>query len=110
MNPTIQCTSYKFIHNHMLHTETPHLLKAADAALCIGITKSTVYDWIARGYIPCHRFGRTIRIDARDLADVIAKARLNDFATERELAAQNVLLDGAPARTSPTDSKGAVLS
>lgn len=51
----------------MPKNETPRMLKAAEAARCIGVTQSTVYDWIARGYIPCHRFGRTIRISVDDL-------------------------------------------
>ena len=75
----------------MISSTTPRLLKAADAARCLGLTKSTVYDWIARGYLPCHRFGRTIRISVQDLEEYLAKSRLNTLATPRILEAQRQL-------------------
>ncbi len=75
----------------MQHHETPRLITARDAARCLGITKSTVYDWIARGYLPAHRFSRTIRIRLSDLEEHIERSAINDFATAKELVAQEQL-------------------
>ena len=74
-------------HHHMQpHTE-PRMLKADEVARCLGLTRSTVYDWIARGSMPSHRFGRTIRVSSDDLKAYLTRTRMNDFATERELGA-----------------------
>jgi excisionase family DNA binding protein len=71
--------------NHMQPHTLPRMLTTAEAARCIGITKSTAYDWIARGYIPCHRFGRTIRISSADLEAYLSRSRTNNRAVERAL-------------------------
>ena len=82
------------------------MLKVDDVARCLGLTRSTVYDWIARGYLPCHRFGRTIRVSSDDLRTYLAGSRINELATERELRAQEEVgvapkatcLDESPTR------------
>jgi putative molybdopterin biosynthesis protein len=55
----------------------PRLLTAQQAAERLGITKSTVYDWVNRGYIPHHRFGRLVRIDPAELEAYIVRARMD---------------------------------
>lgn len=59
----------------MTTNQTPRLLKAQEAATYLGLAKNTVYDWIQRGYLPHHRFGRTVRIDERDLHAFIDRGR-----------------------------------
>lgn len=66
----------------------PRLITAREAARCIGITKSTFYDWLARGYLPCHRFGRTIRVNTSDLEAYLVRTRMNELATPSILEAQ----------------------
>lgn len=78
-------------------TPSPRLLKASEAARCIGISRKTMYKWIAQGSLPIHRFGRTIRIAKDDLEAHIQRARLNDLATERELAAQKEVMGAVVA-------------
>lgn len=73
---------------HMQPTNKPRFITAHDAARCIGITKSTVYDWIAKGSIPCYRMGRIIRISTADLEAYLAASRMNTLATPKILAAQ----------------------
>lgn len=75
----------------MTPAETPRFLTARDVSRCLGLTKSTVYDWIAHGSLPCHRFGRTIRVAKTDLEAYLARSRMNVLATARELEAQRDL-------------------
>jgi excisionase family DNA binding protein len=70
-------------------TSTPQFITAREAAACIGITKSTMYDWINRGYLPHHRIGRLVRIQRSDLESFIRDTRMNDYAGPRELEAQS---------------------
>jgi excisionase family DNA binding protein len=62
-------------------TTPKRFLTAAEAATCLGLAKSTVYDWIARGHIPCHRFGRTVRISLEDMEAYLEKSY--DAGTDR---------------------------
>ncbi|MFA4955312.1 MAG: helix-turn-helix domain-containing protein [Patescibacteria group bacterium] len=79
----------------MSHDSTPsipRLLTAAQAARCLGFTKSTIYDWLARGYLPYHRLGnRLIRISASDLDAFITKSRINEERFPGTLEAQHEL-------------------
>jgi excisionase family DNA binding protein len=65
----------------------PRFLTAEQAARCVGITKSTMYDWVNRGYIPHHRLGRLVRIQAADLEAFIQGSRFIG-TSEKERQAQ----------------------
>jgi excisionase family DNA binding protein len=83
----------------MSHNDTataPRFLNAREAARCVGISTSTFYDWLARGYLPHHKMGRVIRISADDLEAYIRRTRMNELAGPKELEAQrrvNILPD-----------------
>ncbi|MFA5129807.1 MAG: helix-turn-helix domain-containing protein [Patescibacteria group bacterium] len=53
-------------------------IKVKDAARRIGIRTETMYDWINRGYVPAHRFGRFVRILASDFEEYLNRTRIND--------------------------------
>lgn len=71
--------------------ESPRFISAVEAARRLGIMKSTVYDWIAKGSFPLHRFGRTIRIQTSDLEDFIARTRMNTLAGMKKFEARHSL-------------------
>ncbi|MDD5726380.1 MAG: helix-turn-helix domain-containing protein [Patescibacteria group bacterium] len=93
---------------------SPRLITAREAARCVGITKSTFYDWLARGYLPCHRFGRTIRVNTADLQAYLIRTRMNDLATPRILEAQRtagiVVPDASRQELGPYAGEQAVIN
>lgn len=42
-------------------------LTVDDVAALMQVSNKTVYDWCSRGYLPCLKFGRLVRIDKDDL-------------------------------------------
>ena len=50
-----------------------HLLRAAEAANLLNVSKSKVYQMIKNGIIPCVKFGRSVRIRKQDLKEFIEK-------------------------------------
>ena len=42
-------------------------LTVDDVAALMKVSIKTVYDWCSRGYLPCLKFGRLVRIDKDDL-------------------------------------------
>jgi excisionase family DNA binding protein len=65
--------------SHNNTPRTPRLITAKEAANILSIQKSTFYDWLARGYLPCHRMSRVIRVDKADLDEFLANTRRNEF-------------------------------
>jgi excisionase family DNA binding protein len=51
--------------------EQPHLLSplmtVEDVARFLGVHEKTIYDWAARGWLPCVRVGSRLRFDPRDV-------------------------------------------
>lgn len=73
---------------HSTTTNAPRFLNAREAARYVGISTSTFYDWLARGYLPHHKMGRVIRISSSDLEEFIRRMRLNELSSPQMLAAQ----------------------
>ena len=42
-------------------------LTVDDVAALMQVSNKTVYDWCSKGYLPCLKFGRLVRIDKDDL-------------------------------------------
>ena len=42
-------------------------LTVDDVAALMQVSNKTVYDWCSKGYLPCLKFGRLVRIDKNDL-------------------------------------------
>lgn len=53
----------------------PRLLTRAEAAERLGMSVKSVDRMLRRGDLPAIRFGTAVRIDPRDLEDLIRKAR-----------------------------------
>jgi excisionase family DNA binding protein len=54
--------------------EQPRILwRVAEVAKMLGVSRSTIYAWIARGQIPVTRLGGVIRIPDEALRDLIAQ-------------------------------------
>lgn len=47
----------------------------AQIAQKLGVAKSALYEWLARGDIAYHRFGRIIRISTADVEDYLSRTR-----------------------------------
>ena len=43
------------------------LMTVSDVARFLGLHEKTVYEWAARGRLPCVRIGSRIRFDPRDI-------------------------------------------
>lgn len=43
------------------------MVTAAGAAEMLGLSKRQVYDYAAKGQLPCYRFGSAVRFDAADI-------------------------------------------
>lgn len=54
----------------------------AEAARYLGITPRTLYRFINEGQVPAYKFGRVIRLRARDLDDFIGRARIQPGSLE----------------------------
>ena len=39
------------------------------------VSRSTLYEWLAKGELPCYRLGRIIRIRESDLAEFLERRR-----------------------------------
>lgn len=48
-------------------TGMPRLLTVSDVAVFLQVHEKTVYDWVARGQIPCVRLGHRLRFDPHDV-------------------------------------------
>ena len=55
--------------------ETRRLLKAADVARILNISRSLVYRMLQRGKIPSIRINQSVRVDPGDLQQFIARNR-----------------------------------
>ena len=55
--------------------ETRQLLKAADVARILNISRSLVYRMLQRGKIPSIRINQSVRVDPGDLQQFIARNR-----------------------------------
>ena len=55
--------------------ETRQLLKAADVARILNISKSLAYRLLQRGKIPSIRINQSVRVDPGDLQQFIARNR-----------------------------------
>jgi len=49
------------------HNNDSQYLTVDDVANIMRVSNKTVYDWCSKGYIPCVKFGRLVRIDKDDL-------------------------------------------
>ena len=54
-------------------------LTVDDVAALMQVSNKTVYDWCSKGYLPCLKFGRLVRIDKDDLA-----TRLEEIKNESQ--------------------------
>ncbi len=59
----------------MTDADAPRLLTYRQAAEILGVVDRTVYNLVRRGALPAVRFGRTVRIDPRDLQAFIEEAK-----------------------------------
>lgn len=56
-------------------TNTEDFISAPEAARVVGLSRSTFYRWIRHGYLPHHRFGKTVRLNRVELLAFIEKNR-----------------------------------
>ena len=54
-------------------------LTVDDVAALMQVSNKTVYDWCSKGYLPCLKFGRLVRIDKDDLL-----SRLEEIKNESQ--------------------------
>jgi len=54
-------------------------LTVDDVAALMQVSNKTVYDWCSKGYLPCLKFGRLVRIDKDDLS-----TRLEEIKNESQ--------------------------
>ena len=54
-------------------------LTVDDVAALMRVSTKAVYEWCSRGYLPCLKFGRLVRIDKDDLT-----ARLEEIKNESQ--------------------------
>ena len=59
----------------MATTKTPLLLTYQQAADALGVSPRTVWTLVNKDQLQAVRFGRTVRIDQRDLDDFIQQAK-----------------------------------
>lgn len=50
-------------------------LTVDDVANLMKVSIKTVYDWCSKGYLPCVKFGRLVRIDKDDLCSRIEEIK-----------------------------------
>lgn len=62
---------------------TPRLISARELSEYIGVSVSTVYDWVAKGCIPSFRFGRLIRFDLGEIDQWINESRPSQVRKDR---------------------------
>ncbi len=48
-------------------------ITAREAAVIMGLNRYTVYRWLRFGFVPHHRYGRTIRVSRSDLLRFMAE-------------------------------------
>jgi excisionase family DNA binding protein len=56
-------------------------LKPSEVASRLRASRAALYEWLARGDLPCYRLGRAIRVREADLADFLARRRVVPVAT-----------------------------
>lgn len=54
-------------------------LTVDDVAALMQVSNKTIYDWCSKGYLPCLKFGRLVRIDKDDLL-----SRLEEIKNESQ--------------------------
>ena len=54
-------------------------LTVDDVAALINVSNKTIYDWCSKGYLPCIKLGRLVRIDKNELLK-----RLNELKNCRQ--------------------------
>ena len=64
-------------HSTKNQDKLPHLLTASDVANILGLGRSTVYQLLQRGELPCIRFGRSVRVHPDDLEKFIWTNTIN---------------------------------
>ncbi len=64
----------------------PLLITVADASRCLGLSRATVYNLIARKSIPTIRIGRAVRISLQALRQFVSEreAEMNAAQADRE--------------------------
>lgn len=65
---------------------TPQWISSNEAARYLGVNLRTLYRLIDEGAIPAYRFGRVIRLKARDLEGFIEQSRIVPSAAPTEAA------------------------
>jgi excisionase family DNA binding protein len=58
-------------------------LTTAQVARRLGIGKTSIYEWLAKGDIAYHRMGRLIRVRESDVADFIHRNRVEHAPRRR---------------------------
>lgn len=56
-------------------TTVEKLLTYREAGGLLGVTPRTIWNLVGRGELPAVRFGRSVRIDPRDLSKFIERAK-----------------------------------
>jgi len=56
------------VSRHTRWAELPELLTVEEARVFLGLGRSTLYDLLRRGALPCVRYGRVIRVPKHALA------------------------------------------
>ncbi len=62
----------------MSEAKKQKLITVRECAQELGVGLMTAYRWIKNGYIPAVRFGRTIRVPADKLTDVLKGEKRNE--------------------------------
>ncbi len=63
--------------------ELRNLLKVRDVQEILGLSRSQVYELVARGEIPHYRIGKAIRFDPQDLKDWLESKKIEKSRRER---------------------------
>jgi excisionase family DNA binding protein len=66
----------------MEQTETPNFLTRQEAGRLLRVSASTLDAEVRCGRLKVHRFGRLVRIDARDLVEYIQQSRADNQWSE----------------------------
>jgi excisionase family DNA binding protein len=64
--------------NDVINTiNTAQYLTVDDVAAYMNISRKTIYDWCSKGYLPCVKLGRLVRIDKNDLIERLKELKNN---------------------------------
>jgi excisionase family DNA binding protein len=56
-------------------------LKPSEVAGRLRASRAALYEWMARGELPCYRLGRSIRVREADVAEFLKRRRIVPVAT-----------------------------